>query len=302
MLMCDLAASVAAGEPWLPPPPKKPGNVQRATTQAAVLWADFDNGPRTMHERVEAVCRARDLSEDAPFYYVSMPTPWLDASDFDSVLEFAGIVERLGVKLVIVDNLRDVSGKVDENSAEMGNVLSHFRRLAEDTRSAVVIVHHQRKSSGFTGRAGDALRGHSSIEAALDLALLVEREEYADSVKVTATKVRGADVYPFGALFTYEHKPGTAELAKARFFGQEVEDLTSDPAIRRAILEEVKTDPGINKGTLTDAVKERLGGEPGLHRIGQQIDHLAADGKLAMKVGAYNAHCYRIPADEDPAP
>lgn len=298
MLMADLAACVAAGLPWLPPLPGKDADVQRATLRAPVLWCDFDNGPRTMHERIEAVARARDLPEDTPLYYVSMPNPWLDLADFVSVVMLAELVKERGARLVIIDNLRDVAGGADENKAEMGDIMSNLRRLAEMTGAAVVMIHHQRKGNGLTGRAGDTLRGHSSIEAALDLALLIEREEHADTVKIRATKARGADVLPFGAVFTYDHKPGTTELARVMFYGREVEDLTSDAAIRRAILETVEDNPDVNKGNLANEVKTALP-DVGVNRIRGQVDYLAAEGKLAVKAGSSGAKLYSIPDVRD---
>jgi hypothetical protein len=298
MLMADLAACVAAGLPWLPPL-HAGDDTQRATSQAPVLWADFDNGPRTMHERIEAVARARELPEDTPLYYVSMPVPWLDASDFSSIEYLAELIMALGARVVIVDNLRDVAGGVDENSAEMGDVMSNFRRLAEDIEAAVILIHHQRKASGISSRAGDTLRGHSSIEAALDLALLIEREEHADTVRIRATKVRGADVLPFGAVFTFDHREGTAELGKVKFYGVEVEDLASDAAIRRAILEEVEAGPDVTKGDLTKQVKETLP-DVGVNRIRAQIDYLDTEGKLAVRAGKGRTKHYNIPAVREP--
>lgn len=296
LFLADMAAAVAAGRPWLPPLPGKNDNAQRATMQAPALWCDFDNGPRTMHERIEAVARARELPPDAPLYYVSMPSPWLDAGDYIAVAAVGELIRRYGAKVVMIDNLRDVSGKVDENSAEMGNVMSNFRRLAEETGAAVILVHHQRKQNSTAGRAGDSLRGHSSIEAAIDLALLLEREEYADSIKVKATKVRGPDVLPFGAVFTFEWKTGTRDLQTAMFYGLDAEDLASNAAIRRAILEEAATPH--NKTELVAAVKEILAGV-GVNRIRMQIDRLAAEGTLTMTLGAHGAQVYGLPKEKD---
>lgn len=296
LFLADMAACVAAGLTWLPTLPGKSDNAQRTTMQAPALWLDFDNGPRTMHERIEAVARAHDLPPEAPLYYVSMPSPWLDAGDYIAVAAVGELIRRYGAKVVMIDNLRDVSGKVDENSAEMGNVMSNFRRLAEDTGAAVILVHHQRKQNGTAGRAGDTLRGHSSIEAAIDLALLLEREEYADSIKVKATKVRGPDVLPFGAIFTYEHRPGTRELQTAMFYGLDAEDLASNAAIRRAILEAAATPR--NKGDLVTAVKEVLAGV-GVQRIRMQIDRLAAEGSLTMTLKDHGAQVYGLPREKD---
>jgi hypothetical protein len=79
------------------------------------------------------------------------------------------------------------------------------------------------------------VRGHSSIEASLDLALLVERAPRAASLTVHSTKEHGLEVSPFGAMFTYEHKPGSRDLAQAKFYGIAVEDTHSDRAITQAV-------------------------------------------------------------------
>ena len=298
MIMGDLAAAVAAGLDWLPPLAGRDDETARTTLKAPVLWCDFDNGPRTMHERIEAMARARDLPLGTPLYYVSMPNPWFDASDSESVQYLTGLAGRLGAQLIIIDNLRDIAGGVEENSAGMGGVMSNLRRLSEDTQSAVVVIHHQRKMSGMAGRAGDTLRGHSSIEAALDLALKIEREEHADTVQLKATKARGADVLPFGATFTFEWREGTTELVKVKFFGLPVEDMASDQAIRRAILEAVKTTPELKKGDLVGTVKEWLP-DVGVNRIRGAIDYLASEGKLTIAKGDRGAKQYGLPGVRD---
>jgi len=196
-----------------------------------------------------------------------MPSSWLDASDAagPSFSQLTATVQATEAKLVIVDNLAVVSGSVDENSADMTTVLSSFRQLSEDTGAAVVLVHHQRKQTGFKTRAGDTLRGHSGIEAALNLALLIEREEHAESITLRATKTRGVTVLPFGAMFSYEHKQDSDELAEARFFGLELEDTTSNAAIERAIIEELKNTPSMTQRQLIDGIKASL--DVGIHRI-----------------------------------
>lgn len=295
LLMIDAGVNVAAGLPWLPPIPGKAGN-GRQTMQAPVLWIDMDNGKFTMDERVEAMARVRKLPENTPFFYVTMPSPWLDASD-ETNLSFTELRTQAidcGARFIIIDNLGLAAGSVDENSADMARVLSAFRRLAEDTGAAVVLIHHQRKPTGFKTRTGNTLRGHSSIEASLDLALLVERDEYSDTIMVRATKVRGPDVYPFGGIFTYEHKLGTDELIAARFFGLEIEDTTSDRAIQRAILEAVKISQPVNKKDLVTAVKDELP-DIGLTRLKTAIDWMVHEGKLSTQPGYRTEKLYTLP-------
>ena len=202
-------------------------------------------------------------------------------------------IDTLGSRLVVVDNLKDVSGKADENSPEIGNVMSNFRQVAESTGAAIILIHHQRKSNGQNSRAGDTLRGHSSIEAALDLALLIQRKEHAETVTLKATKARGADVLPFGAMFTYEHKSGTDELAKVKFYGVPVEGVTTDANLRQTVKQAVSENPRINKGGLSEKVKAAHP-NAGINRIGSIIDSLAAGGELKQLRGERGSKLYEL--------
>jgi AAA domain-containing protein len=290
LLLADLAICTAANLPWLSPLPGASVKA-RQTRQVMALWCDFDNGARMTHERLAALARARDLAATIPFRYVSMPAPWLDASSFKSLQPLAVCMQTQGAKLVILDNLLMIKGRVDENSAEMGTVMANLRRLAEETGAALIVIHHQRKDTGVNSRAGDRIRGHSSIEAALDLALLVEREHQSDALTLCSTKERGVTVPPFGAQFAYKHTAGTTELATARFYGLAVEDKVSDRAIEEAIMAGVKAHPLINQKELKQKVKEILP-EVGMHRIGGVISKLEQRKKLKVTTGERGAKRY----------
>lgn len=296
-VMADAAMCVAAGLPWLEPSPGASGVTARQTLQKPVLWADFDNGARRSHERMAALARVRELPADTPFFYVAMPTPWLDAGNPDSMAMLTDHVWQYCAKLVVIDNLGTVAGTADENSAAMVQVLAVFRQLAERTGAAVVLIHHQRKTASIRARAGETLRGHSSIEAALDLALLVEREERASTIQLKSTKVRGVDVWPFGAVFTYEHQAGTTELHTARFSGVQVEDVASDMSVMQAVLKLVSEHPGILKGELKKQSKTTLL-DVGLNRIGNIVDKLVGQGSLVMEAGERGAKQYYVPASQ----
>jgi len=258
------------------------------------LWCDFDNGKRRTDERFEALAKARNLPETTPLYYVSMPTPWLDAGDFLSVEELVQRIKRLGAKLVVVDNLGTVTGKADENSAEMIQVMSNLRYVAENAGATIITIHHQRKSSGIAGRSGEMLRGHSSIEAALDLALLVEREEHSDVITIRSTKTRDVDVFPFGAQFDYVQRLGSNELATAKFLGIEVDDQTSGNAVKNAIQDVVKLHQPINKKDIVTEVKKQLP-NIGTNRIRGMIDKLVDLGILVTSPGPRTTILYSVP-------
>lgn len=287
LLMTEAALCVAAGIPWLDPLPGQSGPSPRQTTLLPALWLDFDNGAKRMHRRLAALAREHYLDPDSlPFHYVCLPTPWLDGTDWGSMNALARFINAGSYGFVVVDNLGCISGGADENDAgEMATIFSHFRRVVEDTGAAVIVIHHERKATG--GRPGDALRGSTAIGAALDLGLRVDREPGSDLATMYSTKTRGADVLPFGALWTYTQKPGSLDLEGARFYGMPVDDTTSDHAIREAVLDIVTTMPGINSGDLQSELQQHL--DAGRDRIRRVIRQLAAEGKLRTETGAHNA-------------
>lgn len=301
MLVMDALMAIALGEMWLPPLPNAgPGSRGVATVRAPVLWVDFDNGEDTSDERVEALLRGHGAEDPALtagyWFYVSMPKPWLSASSRDSVNELAELVKQHGIKVVAIDNLGTVSLGIDENTSAMTAVMSNLRWLAESTGAAVVVIHHERKGNGTTGgKAGEALRGHSSINAALDLALLVEREGVSDVVTFRSTKTRGVAVTSLTAHWTYEHKRGTeGELLEGRFYGGGVnDDAGDDAAVVRAILEAAETPK--NGTQLVAAVKKLLpsGEVCGEGRIRALADKLASRGAVKVTSGMKGAKVYQ---------
>ena len=280
-LMADLAASVAGGLPWLPPSPGMTTPTSRPTKKAPVLWLDFDNGKRRTADRFDALGKAKNLPKETELYYVSMPSPWLDASDNGAMTDLLNRITARAVKLVVIDNLGTVSGKADENSGDMIPVMSHMRRLVEESGATVVILHHERKGNGTIGRAGETLRGHSSIEASLDLALLVSRDPHAESIEIKSTKTRDIDVPDFGATFTYTWKDGTKDLATAGFWGEVVQDTTSDRAIESAVLDVLSSnkDTPLSQSALKKAVKETLP-DVGVNRIAKVADRMVSAKKI----------------------
>lgn len=293
MLLADMAVCVAGGLNWLTPT-QGSENLSRQVKRCPVLWCDFDNGSRRTDERFDALGTAYQLSADTPLYYVSMPSPWLDISKTDSVMMFYDTCMALGAKFIIIDNLGVTIGGSDENSADMSTVMGNARWLSEQMGAAIIFIHHQRKATGVIGHAGDDLRGHSSIKAALDLALLIEREDRSKSITIKSTKTRDIDVPPFGAMFEYEHKLGTTEMKWGRFFCEPVDDSNSDAAIERTVYEILTDKPHQNQAQLTLSVKSILEA-PGKNRIWSVVNQMVSEGKILVSVGSKNAKIYDLP-------
>lgn len=224
-LVMDWAMAVASNGRTMPSLPNHGDDRGRTVRHGAVLWVDVDSGEDVLAERLAAFKRGHNAADDAPFYWLTFPTPPLMASKGMPAL--TAYAKSIGAVMVVFDNLLRMAGVKDENSSEMDAAMLNLRKFAEDTGAAVVVIHHQRKPSNGgkadNSRAGASLRGHSSIEAAIDTALLIEREEDTDNVMVRCTKARRRPVASFGAQFTFE-SGDDSNLHSARFY--QVEMLT----------------------------------------------------------------------------
>jgi hypothetical protein len=286
-LVGDLAVCVACGSGWLPPLPGEVG-VPMAIEKGNVVWLDFENGKRRTHERFSALGRTLHLPTETPIYYFSMPTPWLDSRDMSQIDELAQLVLKYQGKLVVIDNLGNISGGADENSTQMVEVCAHLRWLVEETGAVFIVIHHRRKSDANNSRPGDALRGHSSIEAALDLALLVERENNSLTITIKPTKVRGSDVQSFSAIFTYLHDEW-GELKEARFFRAHGDGMTA-VAQRWQKIYQCAGDSPMNKTVLTQLAYDAFNGRYGINLLGKDIEMMVQQGYLLFSKGSNNAH------------
>jgi len=215
MLALDLAVSVASGQTWLDPLPNVGTGGAYQVTQSPVLWLDMENGEERLRERFGALCRARGV-DSAPLHAISLPRPVFDASKAEEADLLTAQIGQLGVGFCVVDNLGTVSGGRDENSSQMVDVMANLRWVAESTGATLFVIHHARKAGTQKGgREGDKLRGHTSIEASLDLALLLERD--GDDLTIRSTKTRDDPVKPLVVRWTFERTEFGA-LKTARFW------------------------------------------------------------------------------------
>ncbi|MBI3242335.1 MAG: bifunctional DNA primase/polymerase [Chloroflexi bacterium] len=288
MELADLAVSVAAGKSFLPRP-NQPGT-GIATTQGAVLWLDFDNGQRRTHERFAALARARELPESVPVYYVSMPETWLDAGNTQDMQDLAGRVQSLGVRLVIIDNLTEVSGDANQNSDDMKVPMAGLRWLSETTGAAVIVIHHERKAGPMGDkRQGETLRGFSGIEAKADLILLAKRDDLI--VTLTPTKERGASVKPIAAKFAYEDD-ANHELVTARFWAADVTDVKAaakDETIAKIKAALAGSDKPLSKNALANLAGVRR------QTFDAVLSEMLLAGQVYMSDGPRGSHLFSLP-------
>jgi hypothetical protein len=100
-------------------------------------------------------------------------TDHLSLFNDDDIEQFANVLIEGGATggVIFIDTLNQAAPEADENtSKDMGRIISRAMELQKLTNSLVVLVHHTGKDTG------KGLRGHSSLNAALDAAIEVKKD------------------------------------------------------------------------------------------------------------------------------
>jgi hypothetical protein len=173
-LALDMALHVAGGREWFGNPTQAMGAVYIAT----------EAGDTIINRVIAYREHYSGVPADLPFAAVVTPVNLCDpAADIGSVIfEIKrAITDGVPIGLIIVDTLSRAMPGSDENSSEdMTNFIGNMDRLREQTGAHVLIVHHLGKD------AGRGARGHSSLNAAVDTEITVERN---DATKVSSARV-----------------------------------------------------------------------------------------------------------------
>jgi hypothetical protein len=163
----DLGASIALGQDWF----------GHRTTQCDVTYVMLE-GEGGLRNRVEAWEVHNGKLLPAGFKALAQP---FQLAEPEQVEELGAILPPGGV--VIIDTLNRAAPGMDENSSQdMGRILAGMKRLQEITGGLVIVVHHTGKD------ASKGLRGHSSLKAALDGAIEVERSAVGRSWSAAKVK------------------------------------------------------------------------------------------------------------------
>lgn len=143
----------------------------RRTKPAPVLYVASEDS-LGMNRRVVAL--RKRIGGGAPFFLTSAISDLYrepDEGEFSELLVLSENARRKGAALIIIDTLAMAFPGLEENdSKSMGRLVSQAERLAAYTGAAVLLVHHDTKSEGGTPR------GHSILNARLDMAMHVRRQ------------------------------------------------------------------------------------------------------------------------------
>lgn len=166
----DLGISVALGNAWF-------GHRSYAAPVTYIML----EGEGALRNRVHTWEKHNQKQVPSGFTAMAQPFELADSAQVD---ELGALVPSGGV--VIIDTLNRATPGLDENSSQdMGLILAGMKRLQEITGGLVVVVHHTGKD------VSKGLRGHSSLFAALDGVIEVERS--ATSRCWSAAKVKDGE-------------------------------------------------------------------------------------------------------------
>lgn len=287
-IVMDMAMAVATGTPWLPSMPPDTTVTGRTVVQTPVVWIDIDNGEDVVEERLRAFGSVYGATPATDFYY--MPYPDIRAVSGKYMTDLTNFIATTGLirPLIVIDTLLRAAKVKDENSSEMDTVMYNIRKLAEDLKATLAMISHSNKVNN--GRAGNALRGHSSIEGGVDSVFRVSRENNSDIIEVTNEKARRKPVDPFSARWTYTADPSSDELISARFYQESGVKASKQQATINALISQIRdlliTEGKMNKSELYS----RIGGYRANFNFA--LVEAVKDGHIKEIVGAYNAKIY----------
>lgn len=166
-LALDMAAAIARGAPWF----------GRRTQMAPVVYVALE-GEAGYRNRVTAWERANSTSLSLAMDFLLQPFRLNEPQD---VADLAAVAQHRSV--IFIDTLNRAAPTADENSSrDMGEILEGAKALQAATGGLVVLIHHTGKDPG------KGARGHSSLFAALDGAVAVERNATGRSWSVAKAK------------------------------------------------------------------------------------------------------------------
>ena len=171
--MLSLAVCVAGGKSWL----------DFKTKQAPVLIIDDESGERRFSRRLSEAILGELCDTTSPIYYVSLAGFKLDSDNDPTILQ--ALIESTGAKLVIFDALADLMDGDENDKKDVQPVFNHLRKIAENTDSAILVIHHSNKQGGY--------RGSSAIKGSVDLMVQVTSENGSNLINFQTEKNRDGE-------------------------------------------------------------------------------------------------------------
>lgn len=187
----DLAAHIVSGAAW-----------NGEHVESGLVVYVVAEGQAGFRNRLVAMRQAGKFAALDPFVFIPTPIDMLDP-DGDCVrlvetIKVAASAEGATPVMVVIDTLSKTFGGGKENSDDMAIYLANCQRVASAFDCLTLIIHHRPKDSESRD-----LRGHSSLRAGVDAAILVEGDE---ARRMTVIKQKDGEE---GGTWGFELEPVT---------------------------------------------------------------------------------------------
>lgn len=259
----EMAVSVASGTPCL--------DRFVVGERGPVLVYMAEDADVVVRQRLESLCRHHGVDLDTLDLFV-LVTDTLRIDLAAQQQRLRETLQRLRPRMLLLDPLVRIHG-IDENSAaEVSAVLAYLRALQREHDTAVVLVHHARKS-GSNGQPGQALRGSGDLHAFGDSNLYLRRK---DEQLLLTVEHRAA---PSPEPLTLELVPGdTPHLALTQA------GPAHDGELDQAVLDLLRA---ATRSTTRNALRERL--RTRNERLGKALLALQERGLIRRVLGGWVA-------------
>jgi RecA-family ATPase len=145
----SMAVAVANGKDWL----------SFTTKKSPVLFIDEESGEKRFARRLNETMRGAECEASEQLFYISLAGFKLDKKE--DVKDIESQINQTGAKLVIFDALADIMDGDENSKKDVQPVMTALRKIADNTDSSIILIHHSNKSGGY--------RGSSVIKASADL-------------------------------------------------------------------------------------------------------------------------------------
>ncbi len=170
LLMTDLAASVAGGEPFL----------DHAVQPGPVLLVPAEENLRDVRQRLQRRLGGRT---DPPLWVLPVnrgEADFLNLARRECLDALHAVIDKLEPAVLILDPFRELHNLAENDSDQMGPLLRPLRQLAHETDVSILLTHHMSRAGNF--------RGSTAIRASCDQEFAFRRPEESE---VRSTELSG---------------------------------------------------------------------------------------------------------------
>lgn len=296
LVVLEMSLHIASGLPWLTSSPNSNDGIE--VKQGRVVWLDIENGALTMKRRLKAFQAAIGVrAAPGQFIFFSFPTPALDLSKDDNVIELITRLQALeNIDLFVIDHLAQVFGDIDENSPLSSKIMGAIKRISEVCNISIVLIHHANKFVKQGGTLADSLRGSGAILANIDALIFVKRDEIdRNQIQIIPAAVRGPEAKNVSANFSFEQNENL-DLTAARFWKMAWRDAYS---LARDVILNALQDKELNHTQIRNACKTAKISSVTDQVARNAIDTLESAGEIVMRPGPKQSKLYSLAGGTD---